>query len=664
MWRLSANCIKFNSHPENVGTSGSQHFVMIGRHLREYFNILWQEFMIPSDLPSDADELVVNAFENRKLDREEQLETSGEILLHKDHMALTAQVLQDFIQSGGRVDRMDTDPLWNDKALDDYPDEQAALDRLGDVAKRLLQGSDVDRKKYTLKSLYKDVMACTIQFADRPFDSRIRRLFWKRFASLHEATCRGIDCSYMWLAPSDVGWAREGKTFHPALKLGVCGKGLDALAKRNITRIPEQFTRTLESRCNKLQKKKKPEEIHLVEFLSTHEVHWVLSADSLFAGFYPDKNDPNESGVPDRYAKGFAEGVTKGKLAVKAMASAMNDYVVPNSDKARSGRQGFALYSRPGNSPDNQTRADDDEEDNALIAAEGLFSPLPSGQTGKRALGENSESHESVQAAKEAPAKKARTSISCGESTSSTKLTKLIADIARLSTTQDTLSEDNRKLGQQLVQLGEAGKRDKEKLAQVEQQLSEMVKERADDKEKLAQVEQQLSEMVKERADDKEKLAQVEQQVSKMAKERADDKEEHAQVEQQLSEMVKERDNDSDKLAQVEQRFAVTVEERKRDKEKQTGEHQERLENLASSFDRRFVGLERSIGKMEYSLSEIETVQLKQQQTVSKNYDGLKIRLRRWVKVMAVRRPDLTRWGRRKCPASSKNFTNVSRILA
>ena len=49
VWRVFANCVKYNAHPTNKEAVPS--FFSIALHLRDYFNNLWQEYLLPSDPP-------------------------------------------------------------------------------------------------------------------------------------------------------------------------------------------------------------------------------------------------------------------------------------------------------------------------------------------------------------------------------------------------------------------------------------------------------------------------------------------------------------------------------------------------------------------------------------------------------------------------------------
>lgn len=46
--RVFANCIIYHSHPSTPESLAS---ISVAMHLREYFNMLWQEYMLPSDPP-------------------------------------------------------------------------------------------------------------------------------------------------------------------------------------------------------------------------------------------------------------------------------------------------------------------------------------------------------------------------------------------------------------------------------------------------------------------------------------------------------------------------------------------------------------------------------------------------------------------------------------
>merc|ERR1719223_2726696 len=74
-WRIFSNCVRYHSHSSNKDAVPS--FVSIALHLRDYFNDLWQEFLMPSDAPpapakkSSAHAHMVGAMAKRKEDRKE-----------------------------------------------------------------------------------------------------------------------------------------------------------------------------------------------------------------------------------------------------------------------------------------------------------------------------------------------------------------------------------------------------------------------------------------------------------------------------------------------------------------------------------------------------------------------------------------------------------------
>jgi hypothetical protein len=224
VWRVFANCVKYNSHPNNKEAVPS--FVSIALHLRDYFNNLWQEYMLPSDPPSSAQasenraayEIHQAAFEKRNDERRKRLENSGVLVLSKTFTTKASKLLLDFIDNGGCVDSLDTTPLFGPNAVDPSADAEVdpVIQRLGQYHAQLQEISEATSLEYTLDTFYRDLTQCYTEHVleDNPslrnrFRCRLDRFFWKQAVPLHEANSRGVTQSSIWGNLAATIWARE-----------------------------------------------------------------------------------------------------------------------------------------------------------------------------------------------------------------------------------------------------------------------------------------------------------------------------------------------------------------------------------------------------------------------------------------------------------------------
>jgi hypothetical protein len=321
IWRVFANCVKYNAHPSNKEAVPS--FVSIALHLRDYFNNLWQEYLLPSDPPqvaktlneSKADvalyEVAKAAFAKRNEERNKRLENSGVLVLSKTFTTSASKLLLNFIENGGRVDSLDKDPLFGpDSGLDDK-DVEVVIQRLGQYHAQLEEISESGSIEYTLDAYYKDLTKCYTEHVleednlaiQNRFRCRLDRFFWKQAVPLHEANSRGVTQSSIWGNIAATIWARESskKPFWPALCLGILPPAEQregwhqAVTERNESRLPEKLRSQLmvaKKRCEQAQKRQSLS-YFLVEFLGTHEFIWVRETD-IIENFDPN-NDPNKT---------------------------------------------------------------------------------------------------------------------------------------------------------------------------------------------------------------------------------------------------------------------------------------------------------------------------------------------------------------------------------
>ncbi|GKY91158.1 hypothetical protein MPSEU_000088600 [Mayamaea pseudoterrestris] len=350
MWRVFSNCVKFHSHPSNKDALPS--FVSIGLHLRDYFNSLWDEYMIPSDLPEDASPILKNAFARRTADRKKRLDNSGVLVdAKKQHMAKTSKLLGRFIQSGACVDRLDTIPLWDLEEIrrggrQGESDLREVVDNLEKVVAKLIQLTESE-DEYTLSFFYEKLMACVPSdlFETSPavrnrILNRLHRFLWKRFSPLHEANSRGVTQSSIWGNVAATVWARESskKPFWPALCLGILSPPDQreswhaTVTERNESRLPEKLRTQLilaRHKCEQSQAKQ-TYSWFLVEFLGTHVFLWVRETD-IVDSFNPD-DDPNKSAGHASKRKRTPRNAMHSAITSKTYATAVNECVWANDE--------------------------------------------------------------------------------------------------------------------------------------------------------------------------------------------------------------------------------------------------------------------------------------------------------------------------------------------
>ena len=346
VWRVFANCVKYNAHPSNKEAVPS--FVSIALHLRDYFNNLWQEYLLPSDPPRKPKVLnntkedlaiydVANAaFVKRNEERKKRLENSGVLVLSKTFTVKASKLLLDFIDSGGCVDTLDKEPLFGELGSNSK-DVDSVIQRLGQYHAQLEEicdsGSSIE---YTLDAFYKDLTKCYTEHVDEDnlamqnrFRCRLDRFFWKQAVPLHEANSRGVTQSSIWGNLAATIWARESskKPFWPALCLGILPPAEQregwhqAVTERNESRLPEKLRSQLmiaKKRCEQAQKRQSLS-YFLVEFLGTHEFIWVRETDII------ENFDPNTD--PNKTIAGKKSRSTSSVVGSKTYATAIQECV-------------------------------------------------------------------------------------------------------------------------------------------------------------------------------------------------------------------------------------------------------------------------------------------------------------------------------------------------
>lgn len=305
MWRVFSNCVKFHSSPNNRHVVES--FVSIALHLREYFNSLWNEFMLPSEVDGQVSV-------KRQEDRRKRADLVAVVPLSAKFCRRAATMLQSLLEKGGRVDDLDTEQVWEIPGetfvQKNHPDEKIVVEKLAALLSRLQALADEQLPEYSCAQFYQDVQDCykIDVFEDQPtlrarIARRLERYLGKLTVPLQEACARGVTQSSVWGNIATTIWARENskKPYWPGLVIGILPPEdrreawHSVITERNESRLPEklrQFLMTKKKACEKAQKRHNTS-YFLVEFMGTHEFTWVRETD-IVEKFEPN-DDPNKN---------------------------------------------------------------------------------------------------------------------------------------------------------------------------------------------------------------------------------------------------------------------------------------------------------------------------------------------------------------------------------
>mmetsp|Transcript_24276 Transcript_24276/g.34203 ORF Transcript_24276/g.34203 Transcript_24276/m.34203 type:complete len:932 (+) Transcript_24276:449-3244(+) len=302
MWRIFSNCIKYHTHHSNKDNAVPS-FVSISLHLREYFNALWQEFMVSSEGTAERtnkesgpsakqNKAITKMVEKRSKDRLRRKQAISATYVSSRCLAKTANAITVFLQNGGCVDNLDVDTIMprystsrgefideNDMDEDVEEDMDCLMENLQMFAKKLTkraeaaeENANVDKgvdesdgvggqadEEYTVEEFVAEYESCFTSnnetlFANRPvlqkrLHLRLDRLIHKILCPIYEANGRGVNQSSIWGCMAAAIWARESskKPFWPALVLGILAPDDQkedwhmALTNRNETRLPEKL---------------------------------------------------------------------------------------------------------------------------------------------------------------------------------------------------------------------------------------------------------------------------------------------------------------------------------------------------------------------------------------------------------------------------------------
>ena len=231
VWRIFSNCIKFHMHPSNKDHSIPS-FISIAMHLKDFFNSLWQEFMLPSDSPPRAPgkgtSPIHSAFQERAETRKERLPQISSTVLSSKIMLKMGREFESFIKTGGKADKLDKDAILGDVG-NPTGDNAKFIISLWALITSIERKIEDEREEYTALELYEDVIKCCSDVFQDDISKeakilqRLDRLLGKVFAPVYEVRCRGVNRSSIWGCCAAIIWAREGeeKPFWPAIVIGM-----------------------------------------------------------------------------------------------------------------------------------------------------------------------------------------------------------------------------------------------------------------------------------------------------------------------------------------------------------------------------------------------------------------------------------------------------------
>jgi len=383
-WRIFANCVKYHTHPlTREGAIPS--FVSIANHLRDYFNALWMEYMIPSEISSSKKDAVSvsirNADDKRKKMRKERYNVLLSTLLSTTCVENSANAIEKFVEMGGRVDHLDKEKVVNVSGDEDgdiaIKNVFHALSQMAKQLKRMVQ--EDEEVEYAVEALGIDLKRCIGPevFEGMPWlrvklEKRLDRLLGKILSPINEATCRGVNQSSVWGCMAAAIWARETtkRPYWPAIVLGILAPEDQKedwhvfLTERNEARLPEKLHQGLQAGKKKAQQalnrqndgKAERMSFFLVEFLGTHEFIWVREAD-IIENFNPDK-DPNQQ-------QAAAGNITKKKKSSLRGQTPANAKMLQKAiDEGRWALEEFEMQLNDPCGDQLEEYADDEEEEN------------------------------------------------------------------------------------------------------------------------------------------------------------------------------------------------------------------------------------------------------------------------------------------------------------
>lgn len=226
------NFINFFTHPSNgenpMGHLSSIVIASKAKHLLDYFDSLWQEYMLQSDEPPCSKSHAHPTFQKRAEWRIESLPIIESTVLTPKFVRKLTAAFESFISSGGKVDNLDKDAILDDTA-NASDDIKAFVQSLRSVIKKI-ELEVRTGQGYTVLDLHRDVKQCYMGDVFMHKSSkkwkrmhRLDRIIGKLLAPVREMSCRGVNSSRVWGCMTAIVWARksEVKPYWPAIVLGM-----------------------------------------------------------------------------------------------------------------------------------------------------------------------------------------------------------------------------------------------------------------------------------------------------------------------------------------------------------------------------------------------------------------------------------------------------------
>lgn len=411
--------------------------------------------------------LLREAYEKREKDRVKRAGAIGMTMLSGGFCKKAASMVQSFLENNGRVDRLDTEHLFNNKGNDNSELSLIRNNLTGFCQLLRNKASDDDESEYLVDDLDKDMERCYTDpslFEDSPalkfkVINRITRLMGKVLVPIYEASCRGVNQSSIWGCMAAAIWARESskKPFWPALVLGILAPPdrredwHTALTERNESRLPDKLRAELQAGKRKAELASKRQKsgatdqmsFFLVEFMGTHEFIWVKEAD-IIESFDPEE-DPNvataagnitkkkRSRISD--SKTFIAALEEGKWALEEFELQLSDTCGDLAEEEEEVEEDlnytFGVLAQSDDEADdengdvdikNQTQSDA-EETNELLSSDGLLDFSAEGRKNakKRALARKKEKTDAQKKERADQIKKSKSESSKSKSDSKSK---------------------------------------------------------------------------------------------------------------------------------------------------------------------------------------------------------------------------------------------------
>lgn len=297
--------------------------------------------MVPSDPLESASSVQKKAFARREKDRKKRFENLRVLCLSKKFMYKMAMRLNYFVEGGGLVDKLDTEPIFGEECMEPDRDLDVIVENLKQFQVKLEEMSlQAVEEDYTFEFFDQDVKRCYQHevLEDSPslrlrIGYRLNRFIGKFLIPICEANSRGVTQSSIWGNIAAVIWARESskKPYWPALCLGMLPPDDQredwhaAITERNESRLPEKLNAqlmTTKKKCEQAQKRQSLS-YFLVEFLGTHEFIWVRETD-IVEKFDP-ADDPNKNASHAPKKKRSSRSSSTSIVGSKTYATALEE---------------------------------------------------------------------------------------------------------------------------------------------------------------------------------------------------------------------------------------------------------------------------------------------------------------------------------------------------